>query len=135
MTNNDCVQRAKKCGDTPHHPRYPRRYTFLEPASIMSLHALPCLCISAETVSFPDAPRAAGVAAAEAVLKKAMRQAIVEDGRRPDGRGVGDTRILTGEVRNDGTEEGVLCGNFRKIMCGMRPAVGNCPDSMTPVYV
>lgn len=48
--------------------------------------------------SFPDAPPAARVAAAEAVLKRAMRAAIVEEGRRPDGRGVTDLRQLTGEV-------------------------------------
>ncbi|CAN0409058.1 unnamed protein product, partial [Hapterophycus canaliculatus] len=48
--------------------------------------------------SFPDAPPAARVAAAEAVLKRAMREAIVEDGRRPDGRGVTELRQLTGEV-------------------------------------
>lgn len=50
-------------------------------------------------VSFPDAPPAARVAAAEAVLKRAMRAAIVEEGRRPDGRGIDETRDLTGEVR------------------------------------
>ncbi|CAM9125566.1 unnamed protein product [Ectocarpus sp. 4 AP-2014] len=48
--------------------------------------------------SFPDAPPAARVAAAEAVLKRAMRAAIVEEGRRPDGRGIDETRDLTGEV-------------------------------------
>ncbi|CAN0535030.1 unnamed protein product, partial [Ectocarpus sp. 12 AP-2014] len=48
--------------------------------------------------SFPDAPPAARVAAAEAVLKRAMRAAIVEEGRRPDGRRIDETRDLTGEV-------------------------------------
>lgn len=50
------------------------------------------------SISFPNAPCAAGVAAAETVLKRAMREAVVEDGRRPDGRGIKDTRLLTGEV-------------------------------------
>lgn len=51
-----------------------------------------------ETVSFPDAPPAARVSAAESVLKRAMRTAVVEEGRRPDGRGIDETRDLTGEV-------------------------------------
>jgi len=39
------------------------------------------------------------VSAAESVLKRAMRAAIVEEGRRPDGRRADETRDLTGEVR------------------------------------
>eukprot|EP00752_Nemacystus_decipiens_P016799 g15035.t1 len=53
---------------------------------------------SALASSFPDTPPAARASAAESVLKRAMRAAIVEEGRRPDGRGIGETRDLTGEV-------------------------------------
>lgn len=50
-------------------------------------------------LSFPHDPPAAAVAAAETVLKKAMRKAVVEEGRRPDGRGVTEPRELIGDVR------------------------------------
>ncbi|CAM9591763.1 unnamed protein product [Pylaiella littoralis] len=56
-------------------------------------------CIrSALKTKFPDSPPAARVSAAEAVLKRAMREAIVQHGRRPDGRKKSDMRDLTGEV-------------------------------------
>ena len=70
-------------------------HTFSSESNLLSLF----LILNCRIASFPDAPRAAGVAAAEAVMKRAIREAIVEHGRRPDGRSVGDTRELTAEAR------------------------------------
>ncbi len=69
----------------------------ISPRSRRTLRA--CFAVPCTPESFPDSPPAARVSAAESVLKRAMRSAIVEEGRRPDGRRVNETRDLAGEVR------------------------------------